>query len=58
MGAWTGASAGAGSLPDDKWGASLELQGWLSYREVGSEWSKLAEWKQAIAQAAEVVTEE
>ena len=30
----------------------------LSYREVGSDWRKLAEWKQAIAQAAEVVTDE
>ena len=49
---------GASLIPDGKWEASLDLQGWLSYREVGSEWSKLAEWKQAIAEAAEVVTEE
>ena len=49
---------GAGSLPDGKWEASVDLRGWLSYREVGSEWSYLAEWKQVIAQAAEVVTEE
>ena len=49
---------GTGAIPDGKWEGSLDMQDWLSDREVGSEWSKLAEWKQAIAQAAEVVPEE